>query len=158
MYSLKYSTQRIKHYLRSNSRHGTHSPFVYKLADEVIYIDRVQRHRNTAKRKEAMLAELIAYFGEYRLTAYRIGQGKTDLLDIDWCDISDIASGEELNLSKFQENDILILDKIYADIDMQKIWGVIKCDSRVTVSIDLFHFGIISFRCGQRKEDFSLRF
>ena len=27
----------IRHYLTSHSRHGTHSPFVYKLTDEVIY-------------------------------------------------------------------------------------------------------------------------
>lgn len=27
----------LKHYLISNSRHGTHSPFAYKLTDEVIY-------------------------------------------------------------------------------------------------------------------------
>lgn len=27
----------LKHYLSSNSRHGTHSPFAYKLTDEVIY-------------------------------------------------------------------------------------------------------------------------
>jgi predicted O-methyltransferase YrrM len=27
----------LRHYLTSNSRHGTHSPFVYKLTDEVIY-------------------------------------------------------------------------------------------------------------------------
>lgn len=35
--SLKFILAQLKHQLTANNRHGTHSPFVYKLADEVIY-------------------------------------------------------------------------------------------------------------------------
>ncbi len=35
--SIKFTIAYIKHKLTANNRHGTHSPFVYKLADEVIY-------------------------------------------------------------------------------------------------------------------------
>ena len=35
--SFKYIIAYLKHKLTANNRHGTHSPFVYKLADEVIY-------------------------------------------------------------------------------------------------------------------------
>ena len=35
--SFKFIIAYIKHKLTANNRHGTHSPFVYKLADEVIY-------------------------------------------------------------------------------------------------------------------------
>ncbi|WP_199135982.1 O-methyltransferase [Pedobacter sp. ASV12] len=34
---LKFAADYLKHRLTAKSRHGTHSPFVYKLADEVIY-------------------------------------------------------------------------------------------------------------------------
>ncbi len=35
--SFKFNIAYLKHKLTTNNRHGTHSPFVYKLADEVIY-------------------------------------------------------------------------------------------------------------------------
>jgi predicted O-methyltransferase YrrM len=35
--SFKFFIAYLKHQLTANNRHGTHSPFVYKLADEVIY-------------------------------------------------------------------------------------------------------------------------
>ncbi len=35
--NLRFTFDYLRHFISSNSRHGTHSPFVYQLADEVIY-------------------------------------------------------------------------------------------------------------------------
>src|SRR5690606_16115486 len=37
MYKLRFHFEYVRHFLMSHSRHGTHSPFVYRLVDEVIY-------------------------------------------------------------------------------------------------------------------------
>ncbi len=37
MFSFKYALSHLRHQLKANNRHGLHSPFVYRLVDEVIY-------------------------------------------------------------------------------------------------------------------------
>jgi len=41
---------------------------------------------------------------------------------------------------------------------MENAWNKIKADKRVSVSIDLFWFGILFFRKGIEKQDFVLRY
>lgn len=52
----------------------------------------------------------------------------------------------------------IVLHDIYWSGGMRKAWGEIKSDPDATVTIDLFFFGIVYFRTGQRKEHFNIRF
>lgn len=61
-------------------------------------------------------------------------------------------------ISKTNNNSILIFDDIYWSSEMTMAWEEIKKHPKVTVSIDLFEFGIIFFRQEQAKEHFILRF
>lgn len=56
------------------------------------------------------------------------------------------------------ENSVMVIHDIYWSKDMERAWKEIKMDNRVTVSIDIFHMGIIFFRKGMPKQDFILRF
>jgi hypothetical protein len=51
----------------------------------------------------------------------------------------------------------MIFDDIYWNKDMEKAWQEIKNNQKVTVSIDLFYFGLIFFRKEQEKQHFILR-
>jgi predicted O-methyltransferase YrrM len=52
---------------------------------------------------------------------------------------------------------IFIFDDIYWNKEMTEAWKLIKKHPKVTVAIDFFHFGIVSFRKEQTKENFKIR-
>lgn len=56
------------------------------------------------------------------------------------------------------ENSIFIFDDIYWNREMKNAWSEIKKNSAVTLSIDLFQFGIIFFRKGIAKQHITLKF
>ena len=54
------------------------------------------------------------------------------------------------------ENSIFVFDDIHWSSDMESAWNSIKSDTRVSVTIDLFWFGLVFFRKGIEKQDFIL--
>ena len=59
---------------------------------------------------------------------------------------------------KVAHNDsIFIFDDIYWSKEMTQAWEYIKNHPKVTLSIDAFHFGMVSFRKEQVKEHFKIR-
>lgn len=59
-------------------------------------------------------------------------------------------------LPHLHNNSVVILDDIYWSKEMQQAWQQVKQLPQVTVSIDLFHFGLLFFRKEQVKEHFTL--
>jgi len=64
----------------------------------------------------------------------------------------------KLCMEKMTETGVMVLDDIHWSRDMELAWEEIRKDSRVTVSIDLFHMGILFFQKSQAKQNFTLRF
>lgn len=56
------------------------------------------------------------------------------------------------------ENSIFVFDDIHWSSGMEDAWESIKSDSRVSVTIDLFWFGLVFFRKGIEKQDFVLNY
>ncbi|MBS1685588.1 MAG: class I SAM-dependent methyltransferase [Bacteroidetes bacterium] len=62
-------------------------------------------------------------------------------------------------MNKADENTILIFDDIYWSTEMTQAWDEIKADPRVTLTIDIYRFGIAFLRKEKiAKEDFILRY
>ncbi len=51
---------------------------------------------------------------------------------------------------------IFIFDDIHWSADMEEAWAIIRADSRVKVTIDLYHMGIVFFKEELSKEDFHI--
>lgn len=56
------------------------------------------------------------------------------------------------------ENSIFVFDDIHWSTGMENSWEQIKKDKRVSITIDLFWFGIVFFRKGIEKQNFIIRY
>jgi predicted O-methyltransferase YrrM len=80
------------------------------------------------------------------------------------CVVFDRSHTKKATLNYFEEclktihnNSFFIFDDIYRTSEMQEAWSVIKKHSKVTVTVDVFYFGIVFFRKEQAKEHFKIR-
>jgi predicted O-methyltransferase YrrM len=60
-------------------------------------------------------------------------------------------------LKTIHNDSIFIFDAIYWTAEIQEAWSFIKKHPKVTVTIDVFYFGIVFFRKEQEKEHFKIR-
>ena len=63
----------------------------------------------------------------------------------------------ETCLSTINNNTFWVFDDIYWSKEMKEAWSEIKNHPKVTVTVDVFHFGIVFFRIEQAKEHFKIR-
>ena len=61
-------------------------------------------------------------------------------------------------LEKAHNDTVFVFDDIHWSEGMEEAWAAIKEHPQVTVTIDLFHFGIVFLRKEQQREDFVLRY
>ncbi len=55
-------------------------------------------------------------------------------------------------------NTIIVFDDIYWSKGMTSAWKMIKSDPFVSISIDLYKFGLVFFKQGIEKQDFTIRY
>lgn len=60
-------------------------------------------------------------------------------------------------LTTTHNDSIWVFDDIYWNKEMKEAWAKIKLCPKVTVTVDIFYWGIVFFRKEQAKEDFKIR-
>ena len=60
-------------------------------------------------------------------------------------------------LKTIKNETIWVFDDIYWSKEMKEAWSTIKKHPKVTVTVDIFHYGIVFFRREQSKEHFKIR-
>lgn len=153
-----YIWKQIIHFFVSNSRHGTHSPFVYALADQVIYVPSATCRQRTILPEgfsagyRDLLADILSHWSIPNLTEY------PELVNTSavWVTQEPFTVGELVEL--VGEGKIVIVHEPYRTKHSLKKWQALCHDPTIVISIDLFHFGVVLQRTGQRKEHFFLRY
>ena len=145
---MRYTLDYLRHLLSSHSTHGTHSPFVYDLADKAIYSGRiVQGITGSEKINTRYKNVLLRIFDHLDIRSIT----DTALLS------AAVLSADEVD-DCIQSAGLVVVDAIYRDKLSKANWKAAAALPEVTVSIDLFHFGLLLKRDGQAKEDFKLRY
>jgi hypothetical protein len=134
-----YFLQKIRHYLSANSRHGTHSPFVYALADELIYNKNINRG-------DSLMEDIITYFD-----SKGVERPAFFITHLSAHSVEDLLSLQDVYFMIFVKD-------IHRKTNHRKIWKSMRTDKNFVVLIDLFEFGIICKRKEQPKENFKLRY
>ncbi|MGC1472764.1 MAG: class I SAM-dependent methyltransferase [Psychroserpens sp.] len=96
--------------------------------------------------------------GEFKTILPKLKNNTYDLIFFDG-NHTKIATVNYFNelIDKAHNNSIFIFDDIHWSKGMQDAWDIIKAHPKVTVTIDTFFWGIVSFRKEQVKEHFKIR-
>lgn len=167
----------LKHYIFSDTLHGTHSPFVYHFLQDIVY----KPHTNHLNKIDALILRMasmpsidhVLFLGnslknplipeEINKPVFSditsIHNSKAGLIILD----TDINTIEIINTydafrNQFDNNSIFMVLGIRYTEERLLCWEELCKDSKNIISIDFFHFGILFFEQAKPKEHFNIYF
>jgi len=77
--------------------------------------------------------------------------------DLVFTDIEDYEPKYLEQSEQLHNGTMLLLDNLYKNSSATDIWQTVKANDNVTVTLDLFHCGVVFLRKEQAKEHFKIR-
>ena len=153
--------------LKSTNQHGVHSPFIYNYVTKCLYT----KPKQSKIKSVDVLLKSIAYFAARTIQI----DGNPDLKqkvqehfpEIDWDSshpdiffVGGLSKNKFLDFlseGKFHNDSIIFINAIHQDANKLQQWEELITLPQITVSVDMFHLGMISIRKEQEKEHFIIR-
>ncbi len=167
MKNLIYFLQYIFYCFTARNKYKVHSPFVFQLLIEVIQTKK-SFYYNRNKKNSALICRLLSHFKPK--TIVEIGTHELSKKSIIFYDDFQNIKGSSIDFIYIQKATIATLKKaleymhndsvlVLKNIHQTKEeWSFLKNHSKVNVSINLFHIGLIFLREQQEEEHFTIRF
>ncbi|MDT0606949.1 hypothetical protein [Croceitalea rosinachiae] len=151
----------------STNQHDVHSPFVYNFVIKCLY----SKPRESKKKLLDVALKTIKYFNFKSILIEKneslknelikhypklsLGDRRSDLIYLQGPSLNDLSF---MLFNKQIHNDtMLIVDDIHKNKENKRAWNTIIKLPEITVSINLFHCGVLFFRKEQMKEHFTIR-
>jgi len=157
----------LKFLAKSTNQHGVHSPFVFKYVTQCLYSGK-RLHRDKSIN---VLLKSIAYFNfdsisinhqptikelvQLNFPKIRFDENMVDLLFVNQLTVPTFQ--KILSEGKLHNDSLILIDSIHANHQNLEQWNQVIALPEITVSIDMYHCGLISIRREQVKEHFTIR-
>lgn len=174
MNPIKKAFLRIKHYLLSNTLHGTHSPFVYHFLENIVYKESLPNQ----SKFEGLLYRITNWDYVEHVYAFGATDSEINLLKLSHKNIyttytntnglismvyfGTLLSAEEIkntyNILKSHINtqSVFVFSTTNSSNEILEVWKYICRDEKNIISIDLFSIGILFFVDTKPKEHFTI--
>ncbi|MDC6367482.1 MULTISPECIES: hypothetical protein [Flavobacteriaceae] len=157
----------FKFLLKSTNAHGVHSPFVFNYVTQCLY----SKKKLNQNKSINVLLKSIRYFNaknawvEGNPTVKQSVQAYNPSLDwntspFDVLYFETLHKAEFITLlskGKIHNDSLIFISKVHENTLKHEIWKELIALEEVTVSIDMFHLGVLSIRKEQAKQHFTIR-
>ena len=155
----------LKFLVKSTNEHGVHSPFVFDFVTKGLYqkkkiktlFDKYAALKTLSKKEKKVLSKILNYFKIHTINFDVSNFSKATKKEYKILYINNLNSFSKINLEKLNSKHIILVDGIYANKQSYLTWQKVIQNKEITVSINLFYFGLVFFRKEQAKEHFKIR-
>jgi hypothetical protein len=160
---------------QSNNQHGVHSPFVYQLITKCFYNYKITYPEWGNKKKDLTLKEMqfLWRFFQYikpceiidlscnkdleNLRNLEINKTVDKKITFFGNELEAVLTALKTKTFLMKNDDIWIVNGMYHNKKNAKIWKSLKLNSSITITVDVYFFGLIFFRKEQAKQNFKIR-